>query len=304
MTRLTERDVRDLTARLAAFERDLAAATGLTLRDLAQRTIDIDRALAKEAASAGPGSRCGGPCVPPCAGVDLPHLTATSPVPFAGARVAAVPVSSGEGFIPGFSQCVVAILRHVGCEAHVTAQPDVRGWQEAAAADAELVFVADDHRFIALNIRSGACADDDPATADGYATALASAAGGLCGTPVLLLGLGPVGLAAARRLTALGADLYVCDPDPAALARAGDEGLAFTPVALAEGLARCDVLFDATPAAGIIGAADLRDDAVAAAPGVPSAFEAAARALLGVRHIHEPLAVGVVVMAARALTQG
>ena len=48
-------------------------------------------------------------------------------------------------------------------------------------------------------------------------------------------------------------------------------------------------------------AADLRDGAIAAVPGVPSAFDAGARARLGVRHIHEPLAVGVAVMAARAL---
>jgi hypothetical protein len=36
-------------------------------------------------------------------------------------------------------------------------------------------------------------------------------------------------------------------------------------------------------------------------PGIPSAFTPAAQAALGVRHIHEPLAVGVAVMAARAL---
>jgi hypothetical protein len=40
---------------------------------------------------------------------------------------------------------------------------------------------------------------------------------------------------------------------------------------------------------------------IAAAPGMPSAFTAAAQELLGARHIHEPLAIGVAVMAARAL---
>jgi len=34
---------------------------------------------------------------------------------------------------------------------------------------------------------------------------------------------------------------------------------------------------------------------------VPSAFTAEAQAALGLRHIHEPLAIGVAVMAARAL---
>jgi hypothetical protein len=34
---------------------------------------------------------------------------------------------------------------------------------------------------------------------------------------------------------------------------------------------------------------------------MPSAFTAAAREAMGPRHIHEPLAIGVAVMAARAL---
>jgi len=70
---------------------------------------------------------------------------------------------------------------------------------------------------------------------------------------------------------------------------------------LAEGLARCDLIFDATPAADLIDAADLLPGTIAAVPGLPSAFTAAAREELGARHIHEPLAVGVAVMAARAL---
>ena len=67
------------------------------------------------------------------------------------------------------------------------------------------------------------------------------------------------------------------------------------------GSARCDLVFDASPAAGIIDAADVRPETIAAVPGMPSAFTAAAQEALGVRHIHEPLAIGVAVMAARAL---
>jgi hypothetical protein len=53
--------------------------------------------------------------------------------------------------------------------------------------------------FDDLNIRNGACADDDPCTASGYVRALEVTAGGLDGRPLLVLGLGPVGLAASRR---------------------------------------------------------------------------------------------------------
>ena len=97
----------------------------------------------------------------------------------------------------------------------MTAQPDVRGMQAAVAGGGgRVLFLADDHRFIALNLARRCCVDDDPATADGYVTALEAAAGGLYGRDVLLLGLGPVGRAAARRLVQRGAPVVqVVEPD-------------------------------------------------------------------------------------------
>jgi 3-methylornithyl-N6-L-lysine dehydrogenase len=267
MTRLTTQDVTTLTERLPELEVALTEVTGLGLRDLAIR------------AAAHP---------PVC-------------VPLYGARMAAVPVTTGEGVIGGFTDCVVAILRHLGCDAWATAQPDVRGIQEAVEASADVVFIADDYRFIALNTRQSRCVDDDLATADGYVTALEAAAGSLMSQPVLLLGLGPVGRAAARRLLNRGAEVKVVEPDEERLEAALDTGLKLQPVTLADGLARCDLVFDATPAAGFIEAADVRPVTIAAVPGLPSAFTPAAQAALGARHINEPLAIGVAVMAVRAL---
>jgi len=267
VTRLTTEDVKALSDRLGEFEAGLRDITGLGLRELAISTV----------------------AHPPVC------------VPLYGARVAAVPVTSGEGVIGGFSDCVVAILRHLGCDAWVTAQPDVRGIQEAYDGAAEVVFLADDLRFVALNTRKGRCIDDDPATADGYVTALEAAAGSLFGRHVLLLGLGPVGRAAARRLVSRGAAVEVVEPDDARLRAALDIGLKVQPVTLEDGLARCDLIFDATPSGGFIDAGDVSSTTLAAVPGLPSAFTSAAQAVLGARHIHEPLAIGVAVMAARAL---
>jgi len=58
---------------------------------------------------------------------------------------------------------------------------------------------------------------------------------------------------------------------------------------------------DASPAAAIINTDDLLPGTIAAVPGLPSAFTPAAQAALGARHIHEPLAIGVAVMAVRAV---
>jgi pyrrolysine biosynthesis protein PylD len=267
MTRLTEDDVRGLADRLPEFDAGLLGVAGLDLRALALRTCELDEA----------GS------------------------PLAAARIAAVPISSGLGFIPFFSQCIQVILRHIGCDAFVTVQPDVKGLQEAADRGAEVVFVADDDRFVALNIRNGACADDDPCTANGYATALEAAAGGLGGRPVLVLGLGPVGRAASRRLAAHGAQVLAVEPDGGrAASAAADYGLSI--VSLEDGLAATGLIFDATPVADLIDAERITAGSIAAVPAVPSGFTAAARAALGARHIHEPLAVGVAVMAAEALS--
>ena len=267
MTRLTEDDVRGLAARLPEFDAGLLSVAGIDLRRLALRACDLDEA----------GSL------------------------LAGARIATVPVSSGLGFIPFFSQCIEIILRHIGCDAFVTVQPDVKGLQEAADRGAQVIFIADDDRFVALDICSGACADDDPCTANGYVTALEAAVGGLGGRPVLVLGLGPVGRAASRRLAERGARVLAVEPHRArAASAAADCGVSI--VSLDDGLVATGLVFDATPVADLIDTDRITAGSIAAVPAVPSGFTAAAQAVLGARHIHEPLAVGVAVMAVEALS--
>jgi pyrrolysine biosynthesis protein PylD len=268
MTRLTEHDVRRLGERLGEFEEGLRRVTGCGLL-----------AVAEQAADAGPGAAAR----------------------LAGARLAVVPISAGQGFIPGFAECVAAILARLGGDAFVTSEPDMRGWQAAAAGGAEAVFAADDYRFVALNIHSGVCVDDDPATAAGFVAALGAAAGGLAGRPVLVLGLGPVGRAAAARLRHLGADVLVVERDQARVAAAAAAGLEFRRVALDEGLAACRLVLDATPSADLVDASWVTAESIAAVPGLPSAFTAAGQTALGDRHIHELLALGVAVMAVQVL---
>lgn len=269
MTRLTEGDVRGLMADLREFENRLSSLTGLDLVALAQRATGVGAANRAQ---------------------------------LAAASVAVVPISAGLGFIPGFAECVAAIVGHLGCRVQVTPQPDVRGLQGAADSGAEVIFAADDYRFVALNIHTGACIDDDAATADGFCHALDAACGGVRGRDVLVLGLGPVGRAAARCLSGLGAAVLAAEPDAERVAAAVAAGVPFAPVGLDEGLQRCQLVFDATPAADVVDAGWVRGTCYAAVPGMPSAFTAAAQAALGERHIHEPLAVGVAVMTVRALS--
>ncbi len=267
MTRLTSADVSLPRERLARLDAQLLALTGGDLRALALGAL-------------GPGVG------------DV----------LSGARCAAVPLTAGGGVIGGFSEMVATTLSHLGCDAVAIAASDVAGMADAVRGGAEVLFLADDERFFALNLRVARCVDNASATAEGYVAALAAAAGGLVGRPVLLLGLGPVGLAAARQLVAAGAAVSVIEPDGERLAVALAELPMLRETTLAVGLPRARFVFDATPAAAIIGVGDVRPTLLAVVPGVPSAFSAGAQTCLGVRHLHDPLAIGVAFMAVRAFS--
>jgi pyrrolysine biosynthesis protein PylD len=219
--------------------------------------------------------------------------------------VAVVPITSGEGVIPGFVQCVAAICARLGCRARVTQATDVAGFGEALAAGDDVVFAADDRTFLAFDLARRVVADDDPCTAHAYVAALDAAAGpgGLAGRPVLLVGLGPVGRAAASRLVALGADVLVCEREEARLAAVVADLPQVTPVTLADGLERSRLVLDATPTPGLVDAGWVGADGVVSAPGLPPGVTAAAARALGERLVHEPLALGVAAMAVEALTR-
>jgi pyrrolysine biosynthesis protein PylD len=268
MTRLVEDDVRTLTARLGEVDAALRRATGLDVAGVAARAVGTGEGGARAA--------------------------------LARAHVAVVPITSGQGVIPGFVECVAAICAHLGCDARITALSDVGGLAEAVGGGVDLVFAADDGRFLALNPRLGLSADNDPCTAWAYAAALDAACGGVAGKAVLVLGLGPVGRAAAARLVELGAQVLVAELDQARLDAVRDV-LAVEAVTLAGGLVRARLVFDATPVPDLIDAGWVGDDAVVSAPGLPACVTEAARVALGDRLAHEPLALGVATMAVHAL---
>jgi len=280
MTRLVEDDVRGLIAHLNEVERALVSLTGRDLVALAAGACGVSEAVARAA--------------------------------LADAAVAAVPITSGEGLIPGFGECVATICAHLGCRAsRVTRASDVAGFAESLRAGDDLVFAADDARFLVFDFARGAVADDDPCTAHAYVEALDAAAagatggdgpssGGLAGRPVLLIGLGPVGRAAAARLVERGAEVLVCERDDARLAAVAG-ALPVTPVTLAEGLSRCRLVLDATPTPDLIDADWVGSDGVVSSPGLPPGVTAAAARALGERLVHEPLALGVAAMAVQAL---
>jgi pyrrolysine biosynthesis protein PylD len=83
--------------------------------------------------------------------------------------------------------------------------------------------MADDVKFIALNVLTGAAADNGEATGRGFAAALTGIAQGLEEKSVLVLGAGPVGISAFTFLKKLGAKAAVFDIDDTKVEKLKDD---------------------------------------------------------------------------------
>jgi len=261
MTRLRTADIDDIAAGLPEYDRHLESLTGLSLA-----------ALAREAAG--------------CDGVgDEP---ATS--------FCVVPVSSGQGIIPRFSETVRDILVHIGFNAAVSPEQDEDGLAYARDSEAAVTMWADDTRFVA-ELLNGEKIDNTEATALGYVTGLDLMAKGVAGRPVLLLGCGPLGRAAAGALLARGARLTAFDR---VAHRAGSlasrTGLAVA-ASFEQALSGHDLIIDATDSPDIIDVRHVSSRTYASAPGMPCGITPAAKRLLPRRLLHDPLQLGVAVMA-------
>jgi len=208
---------------------------------------------------------------------------------------AAVPVTSGKGVTAGFSESVAAIAEHLGMRTMVTRRADVAGLSDALAAKADIVFMADDEEFVALNVHAGRCADNTRSTALGYVTALRRAAGPLTGRKVLLIGAGRVGTRAGELLAAEGAAVTVVDADESRAEALRQRYRGFTACRdLEEAVRGSDLILNASPAR--IPGEWIQEGAVVSSPGMPFSFDDEGLRRMRVL-IHDPLQIGVSVMA-------
>lgn len=216
--------------------------------------------------------------------------------------VGVIPVSYGEGIIPGFAEAVKNILEFLGAAAFVTRQTNVRGLGEAVERGATVLFLSDDDDFMGINLATGKTADNSEATGKGYGAALDLMASGVPGRTVLVIGAGPVGQAAARYLSSRGGALLIHDRD-AGRARLLADTLPDGSVALdlTTALQQCSLVVEATPSPGVIAKQYLTPETLVAAPGVPLGVDAVGRELLADRLIHDALEIGVATMLYTAL---
>jgi len=277
MTRLLTTDIKDIPNSLTAYDAELVAKTGRSLFQIACQAAGVSEKTAGKS------------------------LQST--------RVEVIPITTGLGLLQGFGEAVAAIANHMGCRAHVCQQTDVAGIVEAIASDVDIIMMADEKRFIALNLNTRKIADNAEATGRGFVTALhLMAASSSKEQRVLVLGCGPVGQHALKTLLEYKYPVSVYDMDPlksaALLDTLGPDANRFIhqPSDLEDALLNHTLIVDATPSGGFICARHIKAESMISAPGMPLGLDRAARAALGKRLIHDPLQIGVATMLTMAAT--
>ncbi len=260
MTRLTTDLVRSIGADLPSADRALRSRTGMGYLELSWNSLGLG------------DSR-----------INLGSLT-----------VAAIPLTSGLGVIPGFSRALADIAEYLGFRSFVTDRADREGVREGLAKGADILLMADDELFAAVEVATGSMIDNSICTALGYSFALEKALGGWNGQQVLVLGSGKVGMPAAEIMTGRGAEVSIADPDPLKIMRARSRlPSARFVTANKEEVKHAHALFNASP--GSVPGAWLRQGVIISSPGVPYSFdgeaEARAKAI-----IHDPLQLSTSVM--------
>jgi len=215
-------------------------------------------------------------------------------------RVAVIPIRSGKGIIHGFVEAVMCIVTHLGYKSFITNEPDVKGLAEAVEKQADIIFLADDDCFVAINLKWRYVVYNHEATARGYAAALDYLAGGVINKRILVIGAGKVGKSAVKALTRLGAEVAVFDIDESTSRSTAKLYGVVSEKCLDEALSQNSLLFDASPAPNIIRSKHIKPDTSIAACGIPIGLTDRARSLAENRLIHDPLQIGVATMLIRA----
>jgi pyrrolysine biosynthesis protein PylD len=217
-------------------------------------------------------------------------LYGTSP---SSEKIGIVPVTSGNGIIGNFSASLHAITQYFGFNSFVTDMPDVSGYYEAVRNGAEIILMADDHTFLAHNLKNGKIANNQPCTGIIYAE-IASRYLKADSKDVLVVGLGKVGFPGAAHFVQKGFRVYGYDPDETLLKRTVSS-LGIIPFDL-ENPKKFSIIFEATPCANTVPDSVLSENCFLSTPGIPCAISEELRKKYDVQLVTEPLGIGTVSM--------
>lgn len=215
-------------------------------------------------------------------------------------KIAVVPITQGEGIIGSFSESVAAIVNSMGFTADVMEHTDVDGIYDASRMGYDILFFADDVRYLALNIKTGKSSDNNYATALGFIQALRALmkkqGKNLCEEKILQIGYGIVGKESVRLLRGMGVDFDLYDKNPDALADVKEHT-----IDAQDAIKSYKYILDFTNEGDWLSKADLADELLYASPGVPYSMDAEAAEVFEDRAIHDNLEIGTAIMLGQVL---
>jgi len=270
MTRLRTEDIKHIPRALKTYDQRLLNMTGNTLKGIACRAVGLsDDEFEK--------------IIKPC-------------------KVCVIPLTCGQGIINGFCSTVSSIINYLGFQSSVAQHSDVAGIAEAFDKKSDIILLADDPRFVAINVHTQYVSDNIEMTAKGFVAGLDFMAGGLKGKEILVIGCGQLGRHTAKTLVAMDACVFVCDINPQRSLNLQKEIMDELKITIRidndwySTPGKYPHIIDATPSAEIIDASVITPETYVAVPGVPCGLSSEARHRLSGRYLHDPLQIGVATM--------
>lgn len=208
-------------------------------------------------------------------------------------KVGIIPITAGNGIISNFTSSLLFIAQRLGLEGFITQHTDVAGYYEAIRDGADILLMADDHLFIAHNLRNGKLVTNHEATGIIYSE-IASRFKDAASSEILVIGLGRVGYAGAKHLTEKGFNVYACDPNRDFLDKAAYE-LGIKEYCK-EDRKKFSMVFEATPNANTITEGMIAERCLVSTPGIPCGLPQEVGRKYRVDLVMEPLFIGVTSM--------
>jgi len=259
MTRLNENDISGISSGLHMYDMELKKTLGYTLEEIAKKSV---KAFYSDSV-------------------------------YKKYTIAVIPVKSGMGIITGFSETVSDILKYCGTDVFVTDKTDIAGIQEAYEKNADIIFVADDETCAAFSLDKKVYSDN------GYATGIAFAAAleimmDRVEEEVLILGAGPVGIAASQYLSQIGAIPVLCDLQEDKACHAASTIINAKVEKNLKNINKYKYILDASTSGGFIKADDITENTKISAPGIPLGVAEEIRDKVSI--FHNPLEIGIMTM--------
>ena len=214
--------------------------------------------------------------------------------------VAAVPVTQGEGVIGSFSDSIAAIVRSMGFRTAVTEETDVDGIYSAILMDADIIYMADDTRYLAFSRDNGSFGENNYATALGFIMvmrAMMKKAGlDISAEKLLVIGNGTVGEEAVQILLNHGIDFDVYDKDPKAIENFKNLETGKYTLSSPEEIKNYKYILDFTNEGEWLKDEYITDGVIYASPGVPLSLDEKAAERLQNTAVYDNLEIGTAMM--------